>query len=254
MFVQSVVRSAMAVTAALVFAAPSVQAQPLPSAADVIAKHVAAIGGKDAILKITSMKQTGAMEITAAGMTAELELVSVAPNKQAMKMNLAGLGEILTGTDGNVAWSVNPMQGARLLEGKELAQIKEQADFAGSMLFAPDRYASMTNEGIVDYAGEKAYKIKLVRKDTNNETWNYFSVANGLLVGSEATIVSEMGTMSTSSVVSDYKQFGPLKVATRTEMTTGPQKMILTVSNTEFNTVGAEAVAVLAAVQPLIKK
>lgn len=255
MFVQSAIRSALAATAALLLTVPSVQAQqPLPSATDVVAKHVAAIGGKDAILKITSMKQTGAMEITAAGMTAELELVSVAPNKQAMKMSLAGLGELLTGTDGTVAWSVNPMQGARLLEGKELAQIKEQADFAASMLFAPERYASMTTEALVDYAGEKAYKVKMVRKDTNNESWQYFSVATGLLIGGEATVVSEMGTLTTSSVVSEYKQFGPLKVATRTEMTTGPQKMILTVSNTEFNTAGADAVAIPAAVQPLIKK
>ena len=254
MLVQYAVRSAVAATAALLLAAPMVQAQPLPSAADVVAKHVAAIGGRDAILKITSMKQTGAMEITAAGMTADLEMIAVAPNKQSMKLNLAGLGEILSGTDGTVAWSVNPMQGARLLEGKELSQMKEQADFAASMLFAADRFSSMTNEGVVDFAGEKAYKIKMVRKDTNNEMWQYFSVANALQLGSEATIVSEMGTISTSSVVSDYKQFGPLKVATRTEVSTGPQKMILTIKNTEFNTAGADAVAVPAAVQPLIKK
>jgi hypothetical protein len=37
-------------------------------------------------------------------------------------------------------------------------------------------------------------------------------------------------------------------------MTTGPQKMILTVKSAEFNTVTNDAVAVPAAVQPLIKK
>jgi hypothetical protein len=254
MFAQSFLRSAVGAAAALLLAVPAVQAQSLPSAADVIAKHVAAIGGRDAILKVTSLKQTGSMEITAAGMTADLELVMVAPNKQSMKMNLAGLGEILTGTDGTVAWSVNPMQGARLLEGKELEQLKEQADFAATMLFSADRFSSMTNEGVVDFAGEKAYKVKMVRKDSGTETWNYFSLASGLQIGSEATVVSEMGTISTSSIVSEYKQFGPLKMATRTELTTGPQKMVLTVSNAEVNTVGAEAVAVPAAVQPLIKK
>ena len=72
MFLQSAVRTIT--TAALFFAAPAIQAQPLPSAADVIAKHVAAIGGRDAIMQITSMKQVGAMEITAAGMTADLDV------------------------------------------------------------------------------------------------------------------------------------------------------------------------------------
>jgi hypothetical protein len=254
MFVQYAVRSAVATAAALMLAIPTIHAQPLPSAADVVAKHVAAVGGRDAILKITSMKQTGAMEITAAGMTADLELVMVAPNKQSMKMNLAGLGEILTGTDGTIAWSVNPMQGARLLEGKELSQVKEQADFAAGMLFAPDRFSSMTNEGVVDFAGEKAYKIKMVRKESGNEMWSYFSVASGLQIGSEATVVSEMGSITSSSTIGDYKQFGPLKMATRTEMSAGPQKMVLTVKSAEFNTAGADAVAVPAAVQPLIKK
>lgn len=254
MFLQHTMRTAFAATAAFLMAVPAANAQPLPSASDVIAKHVAAVGGKDAITKITSMKQTGAMEITAAGMTADLEMVIVAPNKQSMKMTLAGLGEILTGTDGNVAWSVNPMQGARVLEGKEAAQIKEQADFLAAMLFSAEKFSSMANEGIVDFAGEKAYKIKLVRKDTGTESWNYFSVASGLQIGSEATLQSEMGTMSTSSTLSEYKQFGPIKMATRSEMTTGPQKMILTIKSAEFNTVGADAVTIPAAVQPLIKK
>jgi hypothetical protein len=252
MFLQSAVRTIS--TAALLLGAPILQAQPLPSATDVVAKHVAAIGGRDAIMKITSMKQVGAMEITAAGMTADLEVNVMAPNKQTMKMSLAGLGEILSGTDGTIAWSVNPMQGARLLEGKELAQAKEQADFVASMLYAPEKFSAMTNEGVVDFGGEKAYKIKLVRKDTGNESWNYFSVATGLQIGAEATIDSEMGKISTSSVIADYKQFGPIKVATRTEMSTGPQKMVLTIKNAEFNTVTNDAVAVPAAVQPLIKK
>ncbi|MFN7456902.1 MAG: hypothetical protein ACK5U0_05845, partial [Gemmatimonas sp.] len=241
-------------TAAQPFAALPLAVLPRQRCVAVLSKHVAAFGGRDAIMKITSMKQVGAMEITAAGMTADLEMYVMAPNKQSMKMSLAGLGEILSGTDGTVAWSVNPMQGARLLEGKELAQAKEQADFVASMLYSPDRFSAMTNEGVVDFAGEKAYKIKLVRKDTGNESWNYFSLASGLQIGAEATLDSEMGKMSTSSIIADYKQFGPLKVATRTEMTTGPQKMILTVKSAEFNTVTNEAVAVPAAVQPLIKK
>jgi len=43
-------------------------------------------------------------------------------------------------------------------------------------------------------------------------------------------------------------------MATRSEMMTGPQKMVLTIKNAEFNTLGADAVSVPAAVQPLIKK
>lgn len=254
MMVLPAFRSTLILTASLLLAAPSLSAQPLPSAADVLAKHVAAIGGRDAIRKITSMKQTATMEITAVGMSADMEVFMVAPNKMSTKMNLAGLGEVLQGTDGTVGWSVNPMQGPRLLEGKELAQTKEQADFFASMLFEAEKFSTMANEGIVDFAGEKAYKIKLVRKDSGNESWQYFSVATGLQVGSEATNITEMGTIQSSTVIGEYKVFGGIKMATKAELTAGPQKMVLLTKNVEFNTVSPDAVAVPAAVQPLIKK
>lgn len=254
MHAMKAIRSTIAVTAALMLSAQTAMAQALPSAADVIAKHVAAIGGKDAVKGIKSMKQIGTMEITAAGMTADLEMMLVAPNKQSMKLNLAGLGEILQGTDGTVAWSVDPMRGPRLLEGKELDQAREQADFMAGMLYESDRYSAMTNEGIVDFAGEKAYKIKMVRKGSGNESWQYFSVATGLQTGSESTVTTEMGTITSSTTVSGYQQFGPIKMATRSEMLAGPQKMVMTTKTVEFNTAGPDAVAAPASVQPLIKK
>lgn len=248
-------RSTLLLTAAFALTAPSLEAQPLPSAADVIAKHVAAIGGKDAISQIKSMKQSATMEIPAVGMSADIELIMVAPNKMATKMNFPQIGEMLQGTDGTVAWSVNPMQGPRLLEGKELAQTKNQADFAATMMYSADRFLSMVNEGIVDFGGEKAYKIKLVPKEMPDmQSWGYFSVATGLSIGAEANVVTEMGTIQSTTLTKDYKQFGPLKVATRAETTAGPQTMIMTIKSVEYNTAGPDAVQVPAAVQPLIKK
>lgn len=254
MHVMKAVRTTFAITAALLLGALTSEAQTLPSATDVIARHISAIGGKDAVKSIKSMKQTGTMEITAAGMTADLEMTLVAPNRQSMKLTLAGLGEIQQGTDGTVAWSVDPMRGPRLLEGKELDVAKDQADFAAGILYEGDRYSSMTNEGIVDFAGEKAYKIKMVRKTSGNESWQYFSVATGLQIGSESTLTTEMGTITSSTTVGGYQQFGPIKLPTRSEMMAGPQKMVMTTKSVEFNTATAESVTPPAAVQPLIKK
>ena len=49
-----IVTMAAIASAAVVSHAPTVRAQPLPSASDVIAKYVTAIGGKEAILQIKS--------------------------------------------------------------------------------------------------------------------------------------------------------------------------------------------------------
>jgi hypothetical protein len=168
-----------------------------------------------------------------------------------MKMVLAGMGEVLSGTDGQNAWSVNPMQGPRVLEGKEKDTQLEQADFYG-MLYDADRYTSIANEGAVDFGGEKTWKLKFVRKGTATETWRYFSIASGLEIGSETTMTSEMGSIQTSTVVSDYKTFGGIKFATKAQTTLGPQTMIMTIKDVQPN--AAVDVSVPAAVVPLIKK
>lgn len=251
MFALKTVRTAFTLSAALLLSAQGLVAQAAPSAAEVIAKHVTAIGGKDAVRKMTSYKQIGTMELPGAGLTADVEVSAAAPNKLSMKMVLGGMGEVLSGTDGQNAWSVNPMQGPRLVDGKEKDQQLEQADFYG-MLYDADRYTSITNEGAVDFAGEKTWKLKFVRKGTGAESWIYFSVASGLEVGRESTITSEMGSIQTSTVVSEYKAFGGIKFATKAQTTMGPQTMIMTIKDVQPN--ATVDVSVPAAIVPLIKK
>jgi hypothetical protein len=251
MFALKTVRTAFTVAASLMLSSQALVAQATPSAAEVIAKYVAAIGGKDAISKMTSYKQIGTMELPGAGLTADMEMAAAAPNKVSTKMVLGGMGEVLTGTDGQNAWSVNPMQGPRIVEGKEKDQMLEQADFY-SMLYDANRYTSIANEGAVDFAGEKTWKLKFVRKGTGTESWIYFSVASGLEVGRESTVTSEMGSIQTSTVVSDYKAFGGIKFATKAQTTMGPQTMIMTIKDVQLN--APVDVSVPAAVVPLIKK
>jgi hypothetical protein len=249
-----VLRFSALATAALLLASAPVSAQAVPSASDVIAKYVAAIGGKDAIMQITSLKQTSTMQVPAVGLTAEVEAYQAAPNKMATKSTIPGVGEMLQGTNGVVAWDANPMQGPRLLGDKELAQTLEGADFYGNMLYPADRFSAMENLGVADFNGEKSYKVKLVRKDSGRETTQYFSVATGLIVGAETVQESQMGTMQVSSVLSDYKVFGGVKFPTKTEVNMGPNKLIMTITNVVINGAPATAFDIPEAVKPLIKK
>ena len=244
---------AVASAAMLLFSAP-LAAQAVPSAADVLATYVAAIGGKDAVMKITSLKQTSTMLVPAVGLTADVEAYQAAPNKMATKSTIPGVGEMLQGTDGVVAWDANPMQGPRLLADKELAQMLESADFYGNMLYPADRFSKMENTGVADFNGEKSYKLKLVRKDSGRETTQYFSVATGLIVGAEMVQESQMGSMQVSSTLSDYKDFGGVKFPTKTEVTMGANKLVMTVTNVLINGAPATAFDIPDAVRPLIKK
>jgi hypothetical protein len=248
--VQTLRRSA----ALLLLSAAPLVAQPMPSAADIIAKHVAAIGGTKAIEKVQSMHQKGTMSLPAMGLTGEMEAIFAAPNKSATRLTLAGLGEIVGGTDGEVAWSINPMQGPRLLVDKELVQLKETADFQGQMLMLADRFTSIQTEGIVDFGGEKAYKVKFVSKASGNPSTRYFSVGSGLMIGTESVTTSEMGTMETRVTFADYKDFGGIKFPTKSETSLGPQSMVMTTTEVTLNAVPAGSITIPDAIKPLIKK
>lgn len=247
------VATAVLLLASAPFSAP-LSAQTLPSAAEVLTKYVAAIGGKDAIMKITSLKQTSTMQVPAVGITADVESYQAAPNKMATKSTIPGVGEMVQGTNGEIAWDANPMQGPRLLGDKELTQTLEGADFYGNLLYPAERFSTLENLGIVDFNSEKAYKVKLVRKASGNETTQYFSVATGLIVGAELTQQSQMGSMQVSSTLSEYKEFGGVKFPTKTEVTMGANKLLMTITNVVINGAPATAFDVPEAVKPLVKK
>jgi hypothetical protein len=252
MLVSTSVRMAVLASATLLLSAQAAVAQAAPSAADIIAKHIAAIGGKDAIRKITSYKQVVSMELPSAGLIADVEVQMLAPNKMTTKATLPGIGDMVTGTDGQNAWSMNPMQGPRVLDGKEKEQALEQADFYAGMLFPAELFSEIVNEGAADFGGEQTWKLRFVRKGSGTITTRYFSVATGLEVGTEASTTTEMGTMQSTKVYSEYKEFGGVKFATKAQSTMGPQTMIIGIKSVEPN--AAVTVTVPAAIAPLIKK
>lgn len=243
----------MAVATMALGSASVVQAQALPPASDIVAKYVTAIGGRDAVLKIKSISQQATMEIPSAGLTAEMEVAQAAPNMLVSKSTIAGVGEMLQGFNGTVGWEINPMQGPRLLTDKEIEQAKEMNDLHASRLFPAEHYTSMDVLEKIDFNGEQAYKVKMVRK-SGNEVTHYFSEATGLLVGSDVTQESPMGTVTVQMKYSGYQEQDGIKFPTKTEMTMGPNSIITTVKSTSFNAVPESTFAVPEAIKPLIKK
>lgn len=240
--------------AALSFAALSpVQAQGRPAAADIIAKYVAAIGGKSEIMKITSLKQIATMDMPAAGLSAQMEMYTAAPNKSAMKASLPGIGDLVSGFNGTIGWEVNPMVGARLKADADLANAADDADFYATLLYSADRFSSMETVGDTTINGEKAYDVKMVRKATNKESHSYFSATSGLVLANRSTQESQMGSMVVTATMSDYKKFGPLTMATKMETSAGPQKMIVTVKDVVINGAPESAFAIPENIKPLIK-
>lgn len=174
----------------------------LPPAATLVAKYAAAIGAP-ALMKAQQITTKGGMAMVAAGINATFEMVQLAPNLMQMQTTIPGVGAIQVGYDGTIAWSMDPMQGPRLLTGKELDQIREDADPRATARSA-DLFSAVQTVADTTMGGERCYLVKLTWK-SGRETFDCYSPTTGLMVASKSVQQTAMGPMSNSPVFSQPK-------------------------------------------------
>lgn len=107
-------------------APPAAGAQP-PSADDLIAKYLSAVGGADAMKHITSRVMKGAL--TAMGREAAIDLYTKAPNKRVSISHMSPTSESYTAFDGAIGWLSNTGSPAREMSPPEAFAASLDADF-----------------------------------------------------------------------------------------------------------------------------
>lgn len=221
----------------------------LPAASLVLGHYLTAIGGRDALRSVNAMRMTATLEIPAMGLQAPMEVIAARPNRMATRSSIPGLGDMRSGFDGTVGWTINPVQGPALLEGKALEQAREESDFQNSER-DPSLYRVLETKARTTYAGEPAYELHLVRK-SGRETTEYYSVASGYLIGVAGTQESAMGSVPVTTTFGGYTRFGRLMLPTKQTMQAGPQQMVSTTTAVSFDPIPDSAFALPAEIRAL---
>lgn len=247
-------RLSAAVVLTMLVAAPGVAqtSAPLPPAKDLIAKFVTATNATSVMAKHQSVRTKGRFEVPAAGMSGDLEISQARPNKTVMRINISAIGQIEQGFDGTTAWSVNPMQGPRVLTGRELDAVREEASFGASSRQGPNVASAETIEK-TEMNGEPCYKVKVVWK-SGRETFDCYSVASGLLIASMGKQESPMGTIDVTNLISDYKDFGGQKVATRLTQQVMGNEQVLIITTVDYDAADPASFEMPAAIKALVEK
>jgi hypothetical protein len=232
-------------------ASPKTPASTLPSARQVIDRFVQAIGGREAVMKHASRRAVGTFSMPAQGITGTIDVVAARPDRLLLKISVPGLGEIQTGHDGTIGWLINPMTGPMLLEGKQLDQLRADAEF-DAPLHDPSRYKSLETLERVEFEGRPAYKLRVVRV-SGDEDVEFYDVETGLQLGSVISRESPMGPIKATNVLADYKAFDGLKIATRQIQRSMGTEQVITIAAVEFGDVDASSVAPPSAIRALIK-
>lgn len=241
----------LAVTVGSLLSASSAHAQSLPSARELAARHDSLVGGRALLESRQSVRMLGSFTLAAAGIEAPLEILKVRPNKYLFRTSLGMMGEILSGFDGTTAWAIQPGQGPLILRGDQAAQVAEQADFFGDLHdFA--KFSSLETEEETEFQGRRTYKVKFVR---NNGTvvHEYFDVSTGLSAGGTTSVETAMGRIEMVTVLSDYKEFGGMRVATRVVQRNPQFDVVLSILMVEYDTIDSTAVALPESVRALVK-
>jgi len=186
------------------------KAANLPSADDVIAKYVAALGGEAAIRKVNSRVVTGTLdygEVGGAGGVEEakgtpFELDQKAPNMSVL-FNRDPKDMTASGYDGTAAWIQNPGGKVGDLTGPRLGRAKRNADLY-EPLDLKKEYFRLTVRGTEKIDGKDTYHVTaLPAGELPVEL--FFDTQSGLLVRKIFFDPNPVGDDPTNVDYSDYR-------------------------------------------------
>lgn len=202
-------------------------------AVEVIEASITALGGRDKLAKIKSMKQTGTISIPMAGIEGAIEMNIASPDKLLLNINIAMMGQTLQGVNGDIAWSTDAMNGPRLMSDEESKELKKEANLQAALDY--DKLNSVIEYvGEVEFEGQAADKIRLVDLD-GGESFEFYSTDSHLQIGSETEAATPMGKIKAITVLKDYKELGGYLTATTVEQKAGATTVLFTFSDVEYN-------------------
>lgn len=205
--------------AAAVFAGPS-SLLAAPTAEDLIKEHIAAIGGTEAHRKIKTRQIKAVFDFPTQGLVADMTIMSKAPDKQRTEIDIPGMGKIVEGFDGKVAWSQNPFTGLIEKSGGQLKQAQQQADFYRDVELLT-RYASWTLKGKETIDGKSTDVVEGKTKEGTVDVL-YLDEKTRLLVQLKTEMESEQGKSTVTIKPGDYRDVDGLKLPFVTAIDTGP--------------------------------
>lgn len=230
----------VAILLALVAAglAPASARADTPSAEEVFERFVRAVGGEEAFRSIKARIVEGVLENRRSNYYGRITEYRQAPNKAVLDFEMPGVSSATTGFDGTTAWS-RDLSGARIVEGEESLAVRESADFSIELGWR-SRFTNLRAEGLVDFEGKQAFKVNATAATNGVEQSIYFDPSTWLLVGFDsagrkATQPGGRDEPPARLIISEYKDFGSVKYATRFVQRRGDQEITWWYTRIELN-------------------
>ena len=212
------------------------------TADEIVEKHIAALGGRAALGKLTSRKMTGTITIsTPAGeFSGPLEVTNQAPNKTRTLINLdltaVGVGKITIDQrfDGLTGYAIDTLQGNRDITGDQLEAMRSG--------YFPSPLVNYKETGIaVELAGKEkvgdrdAYALVLKSK-TGPAIKQFIDAGSFLLIRQVVTLdVPPVGALEQTTDFSDEREVDGVKLSHKLVSTSSAQSFTVVIEKVEHN-------------------
>jgi len=214
------------------------------TADEIVEKHLAAMGGRAALSKLTSQVAAGSVQISAQGADfgGTIEISKKAPNKSRtlMKLDLSALGgsEMVVDQrcDGKTAFASNSLQGDREITGSQLQNMLN-ASFPSPLLTYKEAGAKVELQG-QDKAGGRAVFVLLYTPKAGPAAKLFIDTETFLVARTVTTldVPAAGGTVEQTTELGDYRVVDGVKTAFSVTVAGAAQTIIITLTKAEFNT------------------
>ncbi len=230
--------------------APLVLAQTVD---ELVAKHVAAMGGADKIEAVKTIKMTGKAEMQS--MEAPFVMILKQPGMLRNEITIQGM-VLVQAYDGKSGWAIVPFTGKKDPEPVTADEAKEMQD--QSDLWPLLNYQAKGNKvellGKDKIEGTDAYKLKLTRPNGDVDTI-YLDGDSYLEIKEEGTRMVRGSEQQTETSLADYREVGGLMFPFAIESSTkgSPEKQSITLDKVELNVPVDDSVFKMPAPAPAAK-
>lgn len=224
-----------AVAPAPAAATPALTKADLPTFEEIHARNLEAMGGAEKLEAIEDMTIVGFMEMPAMGLKGAMKAYHRKPDLMTSTITLPGLGEIRSGTNGTVGWSIDPMRGPALTEPKELAQQRAMERLSAARMNPREVFPEIEVLSVKEFGGRPCYEVSF--KGPDLALVGFYDVETSLVGGMRMTMSSPMGEIPMEILVSDYKTFGEVLQPTRTTVNVMGQQQVLAIEEVTFGAI-----------------
>lgn len=198
-----------------IYAAPVTESAATPSAnidksitgQAVIDKYIAAIGGKEALSKVTSMSSDITMNV--GGQSLGGVMKNAAPNKSFMQLSMGGMTVMKRVFNGKAGYQ-EQMGQKKEWSADEIAAANDSKGLFPQLYYNADGF-KLSVPTVEKTNGEDAYKIVVTKPSGKTET-EYYSVKTGLLLKQEGKIKAAGQELDQTTEFGNYTTVGGIKL------------------------------------------